>query len=229
MNLASLFSGGKDSTYAIHLAQGLGHTVTCLLSISPRSAESHLLHHPNMKWTKLQSESMGIPQLVATCDSYDVGAELSVLHNLLEDAKERFDIQGLVHGGIKSRFQRDKFEYVCSKLNLVPVSPLWDNPSPLEYMSTLVESFDFIVTSVSSDGLDDFWLGRTITADDVLALSELSQKFGFNLDFEGGEAETFVVDCPLFANPIEVTQSRKIWDGYRGRFEIEEAKINYHA
>ena len=96
-------------------------------------------------------------------------------------------------------------------------------------MSTLVESFDFIVTSVSSDGLDDFWLGRTITADDVLALSELSQKFGFNLDFEGGEAETFVVDCPLFANPIEVTQSRKVWDGYRGRFEIEEAKINYHA
>ena len=101
MNLASLFSGGKDSTYAIHLAQGLGHTVTCLLSISPRSAESHLLHHPNMKWTKLQSESMGIPQLVATCDSDDVGAELSVLHSLLEDAKERFDIQGLVHGGIK--------------------------------------------------------------------------------------------------------------------------------
>ena len=229
MNLASLFSGGKDSTYAVHLAQSQGHVVTCLLSIFPRSAESHLLHHPNMKWTKLQSESMGITQLTATCDSDDVGAELSVLHNLLEDAKECFNIQGLVHGGIKSRFQRDKFEDVCSKLNLVPVSPLWNNSSPLEYMSKLVESFDFIVTSVSSDGLDDFWLGRTITADDVLALSKLSQKFGFNLDFEGGEAETFVVDCPLFANPIKIIQSRKIWDGYRGRFEIEEAKINYHA
>ena len=47
MNLGSLFSGGKDSTYAIYLAQKQGHHVTCLLSIFPKSEESHLLHHPN--------------------------------------------------------------------------------------------------------------------------------------------------------------------------------------
>ncbi len=51
--------------------------------------------------------------------------------------------------------------------------------------------------------------------------------FKFNLNFEGGEAETFVLDCPLFSNPIIINQSKKIWDGYRGRFEILDARLNY--
>ena len=51
MKLACLFSGGKDSTYAIHLVKNQGHEVTCLLSVFPKSDESHLLHHPNLKWT----------------------------------------------------------------------------------------------------------------------------------------------------------------------------------
>ena len=57
MKLACLFSGGKDSIYAIHLAKQQGHDVVCLLSVFPKSEESHLLHYPNLKWTKLQSVS----------------------------------------------------------------------------------------------------------------------------------------------------------------------------
>ena len=71
MKLASLFSGGKDSVYAIYLAQKQGHDVVCLLSVIPKSDESHLLHHPNIQWTKLQSKSMNIPQLKLTTDSDD--------------------------------------------------------------------------------------------------------------------------------------------------------------
>ena len=55
MKLAALFSGGKDSTYAIYLAQQQGHEIKCLLTIHPKSEESHLLHHPNLKWISLQS------------------------------------------------------------------------------------------------------------------------------------------------------------------------------
>ncbi|HJM79350.1 MAG TPA: hypothetical protein QF656_02295 [Nitrosopumilus sp.] len=69
MKLACLFSGGKDSTYAIHLAKKQGHEIVCLLSVFTKSEESHLLHHPNLKWTKLQSELMNIPQLVLQSNS----------------------------------------------------------------------------------------------------------------------------------------------------------------
>jgi len=229
MKLASLFSGGKDSTYAIHLAKKQGHDVKCLLSVFPKSDESHLLHHPNMKWTKLQSESMNIPQLTIASTSDETDNELSLIENLLQNAKDQFQIEGLVHGGIKSKFQKDKFENICSKLNLKVIAPLWDT-DPEKYMNELIDSeFDFIMTTVSSDGLDDSWLGKTISKYDIVSLKHLSEKFGFNLNFEGGEAETFVTNCPLFTNSIKINQFEKKWDGYRGRFEIVDAGLNFNA
>ena len=229
MKLASLFSGGKDSTYAIHVAKKQGHEVKCLLSVFPKSDESHLLHHPNMKWTKLQSDSMNIPQLTITSTSDETDNELTLIENLLQNAKDQFQIEGLVHGGIQSKFQKDKFENVCSKLNLKVIAPLWDT-DPEKYMNELIDSkFEFIMTTVSSDGLDDSWLGKTISKSDIVSLKHLSEKFGFNLNFEGGEAETFVINCPLFTNSIKINQSEKKWDGYRGRFEIVDAGLNFNA
>ena len=229
MKLACLFSGGKDSTYAIHLAQNQGHDVVCLLSIFPKSEESHLLHHPNLKWTKLQSESMNIPQLTASSNSDDTADELIAMENLLQNAKDQFQIDGLVHGGIKSKFQKEKFETLCLKLNLVSVAPLWET-EPKKYMNDLLDSnFNFVMISVSSDGLDEQWLGKLILKSDIEILSNLSNKFGFNLNFEGGESETFVLDCPLFSNPIKINKFVKDWDGYRGRFEIVDAELNYNA
>ena len=229
MKLACLFSGGKDSTYAIHVAKKQGHDVTCLLSIFPKSDESHLLHHPNLQWTKLQSESMNIPQLTAISSSDDTGDELIIIENLLRHAKVQFQIDGLLHGGIKSKFQKEQFETLCSKLNLIPVAPLWET-EPKKYMNDLLDSgFNFMMITVSSDGLDEQWLGKLILKSDIEILNNLSSKFGFNLNFEGGEAETFVIDCPLFSNPIKINKFLKHWDGYRGRFEIVDAELNYNA
>jgi len=229
MKLASLFSGGKDSMYAIYLAQKQGHEVVCLLSVFTKSDESHLLHHPNLQWTKLQSESMNIPQLTASSDSEKTEDELSVLSTLLQKAKEKFNIEGIVHGGIKSQFQKEKFESLCVELDLMVLAPLWGT-DPLQYMNELIDNnFNFIMTTVTSDGLDDTWLGKSILKSEIKILKELSEKFSFNLNFEGGEAETFVLDCPLFSNPITINQSEKIWDGYRGRFEIVDAGVDYNA
>ncbi len=229
MKLASLFSGGKDSTFAIYMAQKQGHEVKCLLSIFTKSEESHLLHHPNIQWTKLQSESMKIPQITIDSNSDDTNDELLLLENLLKKAKDEYGIEGLVHGGIKSNFQKEKFEKVCSKYGLIVIAPLWNLESE-QYMNELLETnFIFMMITVSSDGLDDSWLGKIIGYSEIKTLKELSMKFGFNLNFEGGEAETFVIDCPLFSNSIKINQATKIWDGYRGRFEIVDAKLNYNA
>ena len=102
--------------------------------------------------------------------------------------------------------------------------------NPKEYMNELINSgFKFILTSVSSDGLDDTWLGKIISVDDISELDKLSTKYGFNLNFEGGEAETFVIDCPLYSYPIKIIKSKVVWDGYIGRFEIEDAHLDSNA
>jgi predicted ATP pyrophosphatase (TIGR00289 family) len=172
---------------------------------------------------------MNIPQLTITSNSDQTDDELLLIENLLQSAIDKFQIDGLVHGGIKSKFQKEKFETICSKLNLDVIAPLWDT-DPESYMNELIDSqFDFIMTTVSSDGLDDSWLGKIISKSDIVQLKSLSKKFGFNLNFEGGEAETFVINCPLFSHSIKINQSQKSWDGYRGRFEIVDAELNYNA
>ncbi|HSD04208.1 MAG TPA: diphthine--ammonia ligase [Nitrosopumilaceae archaeon] len=226
MNLAALFSGGKDSTFAIYKAKLEGHNVRCLVTVFPVSDESQFLHFPNISITKLQAKSMGLPHLFHQTTSTDVQTEMNEIEKLLAQAKNDFGIEGLVHGGILSEFQKTRFENICSKLNLKTISPLWKTDQK-EYMKNLLDSkFKFIITSVSSAGLDDSWLGKEITKDDLQKLDTLSVKHGFNLSFEGGEAETLVLDCPLFSSPIKIVKSQKTWDGYRGRFEITEAILD---
>jgi ABC transporter with metal-binding/Fe-S-binding domain ATP-binding protein len=229
MNLASLFSGGKDSTFAIYEAQRQGHSVKCLITILVHSAESHLLHHPNISFASLQAKSMKIPQIVVESDSTDTAKEVALLKEALAKAKAEYHIDGILHGGILSEFQKTKFDDVAKSLGLSVVSPLWHKDQK-QYMQELLDcGFEFIITSVSAAGLDESWLGKKITRHDLDAVAQLSEKYGFNLSFEGGEAETFVVNCPLFAAPIEVTESKIDWDGYRGRFEISQAKIKDSA
>ena len=229
MKLASLFSGGKDSTYSIYKAKQIGHDIECLVTIFPKSSESQLLHFSTIELTKLQAKTMKVPQIISELNSDKMEDEMNVLKTLLEKAKKDFQIEGIVHGGISSEFQKRCFENICKENDLKIVIPLWKT-SPKEYMNDLINSgFKFILTSVSSDGLDETWLGKIISISDISRLSGLSEKYGFNLNFEGGEAETFVVDCPLYSHPIKITKSEKIWDGYRGRFEIEVAGLNFNV
>ncbi|MDO8640375.1 MAG: diphthine--ammonia ligase, partial [Nitrosarchaeum sp.] len=163
MKLAALFSGGKDSAYSIFLATKQDHEIKCLLSVFPKSDESHLLHHPNLQWTHLQSQSMQIPQLTIKSEFDETDNEIKLLEKILIQSINEYQIEGIVHGGIQSQFQKEKFENLCNKLNLKSITPLW-NRNPLEYMNELISSnFVFIITSVSSGGLDDSWLGKIIT------------------------------------------------------------------
>ncbi|MGI0066068.1 MAG: diphthine--ammonia ligase, partial [Nitrosotalea sp.] len=158
MKLASLFSGGKDSTYAIYKAKGQGHDIECLVSIFPQSAESHLLHYPNIALTSLQAKAMRIPQIVAQTNTDDSDVELQELQNLLEKAKKDFGINGIVHGGLFSDYQRTRFERIGNNLDLKIISPLW-HIDQKDYLQELLKStFKFIVTSVTSAGLDQTWL-----------------------------------------------------------------------
>lgn len=226
MKLAALFSGGKDSAFAIYQAKKEGHDITCLLTVFPFSAESHLLHFPNIEITKLQSNSMKIPQIYVKSKSNTKEDEQISLEIILKKAKIDFKIEGLVHGGILSDFQKKIFETLCNKLDLQLVSPIWKKDQK-KYMNTLIDSsFCFVIASVSSDGLDDSWLGKKITHKELKKLEILSQEHGFNLSFEGGEAETLVLDCPLFSHPLAIKESKKNWDGYRGSLEIK-AELDY--
>ena len=123
MKLAALFSGGKDSTYSIYKAMQMGHDVKCLITLFPKSPNSHLLHFPNIKLTELQSETMNISHIVMKLETDETNQEMSVLGALLEKAKHDFQINGIVHGGISSEFQKKRFENISKENNLSVLAP----------------------------------------------------------------------------------------------------------
>ena len=51
----------------------------------------------------------------------------------------------------------------------------------------------------------------------------MSSKYGFNLNFDGGEAETLVVDCPIQEKQIRTGMVK--WFGDNGIFEITDYEL----
>ena len=221
LNLAALFSGGKDSTFSIYEAKKNGFNVNCLITIRPNSDESYLFHYPNIWISKFYSEILDIPLIEIDSNSNDLSNELLSLSNAIKIAKEKFQINGIVHGGISSNFQLKNFKKICSLHDIQIYSPLW-NVNEYDYMKDLINIFRIKIVSVSAMGLDSNWLGKCIDKNNFGLLSKLSKKNGFNIAFEGGEAETLVIDCPLFKRRLEILDSKTTWDGQRGMFEILE-------
>ncbi len=60
MNLCVLFSGGKDSTLALHIA-AQKETVACLITVESKNVESFMFHTPNIDMTTMQAEALGLP------------------------------------------------------------------------------------------------------------------------------------------------------------------------
>jgi diphthine-ammonia ligase len=54
---------------------------------------------------------------------------------------------------------------------------------------------------------------------------ELHRTYGVHVGLEGGEGETFVLDCPIFYQRIELTSAEKVWRGDSGYLTIKQARL----
>jgi diphthine-ammonia ligase len=225
LRVACLFSGGKDSTYSLYLAKQWGLSIECLLTLIPHSAESYLFHSPNIWATQLQSQALQLPIITNTINSTSIDEEYNKLDELINRAHTEYKIDGIVHGGIRSNFQKNKFNRICKKYNLKLISPLWQI-NEYNYMNNLLKNnFVIQIISVSSMGLNANFLGIILNYTNLKELFRLSQKYKFNISFEGGEAETIVLDCPIFKKRLAILASKIHWDGQRGIVEISDISL----
>jgi len=224
MRVGILFSGGKDSTYATYLAKQKGDDLRCLITLSPTRSDSYMFHYPNVPWTKLQAETMRLPQI--TQETAGVKEEeLADLSKAIEAAKRDYSIEGVYTGALASVYQKARVERICDELGVKCVSPLW-HIDQVKHLENLVDHhFEVIVTGVAALGMDESWLGRSLDRKTIGELANLHDKYGVNPGLEGGEGETFVLDCPLFEKRIEVISSKRHWSGDSGYLEILDARL----
>lgn len=221
MKIAALFSGGKDSTLTIYRALKEGHDVKCLIAVGSENKYSYMFQHINLNVTKLQAESMEIPLI--TKDTKGVKEkELVDLEDVIASVK---DIDCVSAGALLSKYQYDRISNICKKLNLKTYTPLWQSDPEDEWEELLSSGFRVVVSRVAAMGLSKEWIGKEVTRKSLEELKRLSKKNRFHLGFEGGEAETIVIDCPLFKKKLEILNIEKTWDGYSGSLIIKKAKL----
>lgn len=217
MKLAALYSGGKDSTFAIMEARKKGNEITHLITIAPKKSESYMFHYPCVELTKLQAEAMGTRQIWKE-SSGEKESELEDLKAVLENLKEEID--GVLSGAVSSQYQKSRIDAICKSLNIESVAPLWGKDAYDLLREEVGAGLDIIMTAVSTGGLGKVWLGKKLDALAVEELRALARKLPFNVQFEGGEAETFVTDCPLFKQKILIEDFEKVWDERTGSGHI---------
>ena len=223
MKLASLFSGGKDSAYAIYKAMK-EHEIGCLISIKSKNPESYMFHTPNIELTRLQADAIGLPLIVAETEGQKE-SELLDLTEAIKKAVELFQIKGVVTGAIESVYQATRIQKICDELGLWCFNPLWQI-NQLELLDELIENkFEVIISAVAAYPLDDSWLGKKLDKKTVTELKELQEKYKINPAGEGGEFESFVLSAPFFKKRIVVNESSKKFSGNSGLFEIKRAEL----
>jgi len=206
MKLGALFSGGKDSTYALAKAMKK-HYVVCLISIISKNKDSYMFHTP-IDFVGLQAEAIGLPLIKKTTEGKKE-EELEDLKDVIRDAKEKYEIEGVVTGAVASSYQAERIQKICDELGLECFNPLWGKDQE-ELMREIVDcGFKFIITRIAADGLDESWLGKEIDNEDVDKLVDLNKKIGINIAFEGGEAETLMIDGSIFKSKLVIEKAEK--------------------
>ena len=110
---------------------------------------------------------------------------------------------------------------ICDKLNLKCFNPLW-HKNEVRYLEELIKNkFKIIITAVAAYPLDKSWLGREIDKKFIQEVKELQKKYKIHPSGEGGEFETFVLNCPLFKKPLKVKNKKISGENHSWKIEIK--------
>lgn len=220
---AVLFSGGKDSCYATYLAKKAEYEIACLISIFSKNPESYMFHTPSISMVKKQAKVMELP-LVTKKTAGIKEQELEDLIDIIKQVKDKYHIDTIVTGALKSAYQASRITAICDKLGLKCFNPLWQKDE-IKYLHELVNNnFRVIITGVFAFPLDKSWLGRQIDKKFIDEVQILKEKYKIHPAGEGGEFETFVLDCPLFKRELKVKSFKDFKEGensWRREIEIE--------
>ncbi len=223
MRYGVLFSGGKDSTLALHIATEKD-TVACLITVVSSNKESYMFHTPNIDVTTLQAEALGLPMVKATTEGKKE-EELADLEDVIAKAKNQYHLDGLVTGAVESVYQATRIQRICDKLGLTCFNPLWKHDQKALLEKLLARNFKVLISGVFAYPLDETWLGKILDSQMITRLVELQGKYGISPSGEGGEIETTVLDAPLFKQKIEIQEAVANWRGDCGVYQIKQAHL----
>uniref|UniRef100_A0A914I3C1 Diphthine--ammonia ligase n=1 Tax=Globodera rostochiensis TaxID=31243 RepID=A0A914I3C1_GLORO len=197
MKVVGLISGGKDSCFNMMRCVEEGHELVCVANLHPPTdvseLDSYMYQSVGCEGIKFFAEALGLPlfqrQICGHPKSIESNAyvrddedEVEDLYHLLKTIKEWDpEIRGVSAGAINSTYQKLRVE-----------------DDQLELLDAMIAAgVKAVLIKVAALGLATRHLGQTLEQmrEHLLAMHA---KYGLHICGEGGEYETFVLDCPLF-------------------------------
>ncbi|XP_047533818.1 diphthine--ammonia ligase [Vanessa atalanta] len=223
MRAVALISGGKDSCYNMMQCVGAGHTIVALANLQPihkDELDSYMYQTVGHQGINLYAEAMGLPLYREEISgvAIDQGRnykptdndEVEDLYRLLFKIKGELDIEAVACGAILSDYQRIRVENVCQRLGLVSLAYLWRRNQKELLQEMIASGVEAIIIKVAALGLDPrIHLGMTIKEIQPHLLV-MQEKYGLNICGEGGEYETFTLDCPLFRKKLVIDEKELV-------------------
>ncbi|XP_050754191.1 diphthine--ammonia ligase isoform X2 [Gymnogyps californianus] len=227
MRVVALISGGKDSCYNMMQCVAAGHQIVALANLRPAEntgqtdeLDSYMYQTVGHHAIDLYADALDLPlyrgfikgtsvntgRVYTTCQE----DEVEDLYHLMKLVKDKEGVEGVSVGAILSDYQRVRVEDVCRRLNLQPLAYLWRRNQEILLKEMISSNIQAIIIKVAAFGLDpDKHLGKTLDQMEPILL-ELSEKYGVHVCGEGGEYETFTLDCPLFKKKIVVDSAKVV-------------------
>ncbi|MEK6983279.1 MAG: diphthine--ammonia ligase [Nanoarchaeota archaeon] len=230
MDVAILYSGGKDSTYAIESAMLKGWNIKYLISIKPTRKDCFLFHFATVEQTKDLAKILQIPHFYENCRVSDPSKEASIVKSIVEKNQKKLKVDAVVLGGIGlQETQLKSIQNALMPLGVDAFAMHAGEEHDLVMEEMLNKGYEIMITQIASDGLKD-WLGKKITKENFAQLRRDSVRYGFHIGFEGGYADTLVTDCPLFTKKLVVEDMSVIYeDDYCGHVVIDKYRMEDKA
>ena len=196
------WSGGKDSCLALLRAHA-DYDVIAMITMFAEDGERSRSHGLRPEIISAQASRLGLRSLVGRCswDSYT-----SEFERLISTAAA-LGVTHVIFGDIECDAHRAWNERVCAQHGLVPVLPLWQQPTRTLAAEFIDGGGTAIIVTARAALLDETWLGRPLTLELVKELEDR----GIDACGENGEYHTLVTGTPLFDAPLVVcTGSREM-------------------
>ena len=92
MKVAIMYSGGKDSTFAIDHALEKGWDIKYLISIKPTRTDCYLFHYATVEHTKELAKILEIPHILEKCKIADPEKEAQIVRKIVEKQQKTMPI-----------------------------------------------------------------------------------------------------------------------------------------
>jgi len=223
MNVGVLYSGGKDSAYAIEFCKKKGWNISYLLSVKPSRTDCYLFHFATVEATKELAKALDLEHIYTTCDVADPKKEAEIVKNIVRNNK----VDALVLGGVG--LQETQIKVLQETLMPLGVEVFashsgFDHDEMMQEM--LKRGYDIRISQFAVEGLGLEWLGKKLDENLFLELRKRAYNYGFHVGGEGGHYDTLVIDGPIFKKRLKITSAERVKETeYSGYLKIKNMEL----